>query len=128
MNKFMKYFSVVTATISLFVSLYLNYYLFNLCEELIDLLNSNKEIIIEDNLANNENINLLTPEQMLFICITGIFIAVYYFTINDTSVIDNSLNELSYLIDELIEKSNENINDINEFQEQIYLDYLKFGN
>jgi ABC-type multidrug transport system permease subunit len=133
MNKFMKYYSVVTATVSILLFIYLNYYLFNLYDELIDLLNSNEEIIInaeQDNLPKDENINLLSPELMLFICITGIFISVYYFTsgANDTSVIDNSLNELYSIIDELIEKGIENVNNINALQEQIYLDYLDLEN
>ena len=129
----MKYYSVVTATVSILLFIYLNYYLFNLYDELIDLLNSNEEIIInaeQDNLPKDENINLLSPELMLFICITGIFISVYYFTsgANDTSVIDNSLNELYSIIDELIEKGIENVNNINALQEQIYLDYLDLEN
>lgn len=127
MKKFLKYYNVVTPTISLLLSLYLSYNIYNLYEmiELIDLLQYQKNIL--DNKVDYSNTNqdnngyLLTHNQKIYLCIGIIVLCIgvyYYFSLNDITTINdvttiNNLTSINIKTEPVIE--NERLKDFVEY-------------
>lgn len=110
----MKYYSVVTATVSLLLSLYLTYYTFNLYEinELIDLLKSKDENLIIKNDCSTEINKSLNTNQKIYLCvgIWVILIGIYFYTLNDIPPItdfNSALDHSLYMTEKLLKNLNQ---------------------